>query len=413
MAAPSDAIIIGGGAAGFFAAIACAERLGGHGQVTILEQAKDVLEKVRISGGGRCNVTHDCLDPKTLTKNYPRGEKSLRGSFHRFNAADTIDWFESRGVALKTEADGRMFPVSNNSESIIECLQQQARRAGVEVVTNERVKQLRHADGHFQLRTRTGTHSALSVLLATGGTRTRAGADFAAVFDHSAEPAVPSLFTFHIDDPRIKELPGLSVPHARVSVTGHRLEASGPLLITHWGMSGPAILKTSAWGARELAKQDYRFEIQIDWLVGVNDIPTQLDQLRKASGKKTIHNRSPFDSIPRRLWVALATAAGIGPDTTWSQLPGNAAKALDNELKRGVYQVSGKSLNKDEFVTCGGICLDEIDLKTMESRKQPGLFFAGEVIDVDGVTGGFNFQNAWTSGYLAGEAMAARAEQLG
>jgi len=410
-----DAIIIGGGAAGFFSAITCAEALGGGGEVLILEQAGKVLEKVRISGGGRCNVTHDCLEPRPLTTHYPRGQKALLGSFHRFGPADTIEWFESRGVRLKVEADGRMFPVTNDSQTIIDCLQQSARRAGVDVLTGERVTQISAVeDGSgFKVRTKRSRFHARSVLLATGGTRAKQGADFAAAFGHRLEPAVPSLFTFHIDDPRIRSLPGLCVNDTRISVVGQKLKSEGPTLITHWGLSGPGILKLSAWGARVLSGLEYQFQIVVDWLPEVKNID-QLEQIfedfRRGSGTKSVAKRSPFESIPKRLWQQLVRAAGIPEDGTWSRVSAEARRNLARQLKVAEFEVTGKSMNKEEFVTCGGVCLDEIDLRSMESKKQPGLFFAGEIMDVDGVTGGFNFQNAWTSGHIAGSNMALRGE---
>lgn len=405
------AIVVGGGAAGFFGAITCAEALGGGGEVLILEQASKVLEKVRISGGGRCNVTHACLDPRPLTAHYPRGQKALLGSFHRWGPADTIEWFESRGVELKVEPDGRMFPVTNDSQTIIDCLQQSARRAGVDVLTGERVVDIiaREEDGGgggFEVRTKRKRFHTRCVLLATGGTRAKQGAGFAAGFGHRLEPAVPSLFTFHIDDPRIKPLPGVCVNHTRIEVIGHPLTSEGPTLITHWGLSGPGILKLSAWGARTLSQMNYTFAIRIDWLPGIRDVEDAFARFRREMGPKTIGLRSPFEDIPRRLWYELVRAAGISEDTTWSRLSASASRDLGAQLKQAEFKVTGKSLNKEEFVTCGGVYLDEIDLKSMESKRQPGLFFAGEIMDVDGVTGGFNFQNAWTSGHIAGENMA-------
>jgi len=409
-----DVIVVGGGAAGFFGAITCAEALGGAGSVVILEQAGKVLEKVRISGGGRCNVTHDCLEPRPLTTHYPRGQKALLGSFHRFGPADTIEWFESRGVRLKVEADGRMFPVTNDSQTIIDCLQQSARRAGVDVHTGERVTKISalEVEPGFHLETKRKHFQCRSLLLATGGTRAKEGAGFAAAFGHRLEPAVPSLFTFHIDDPRISELPGLCVNDTRISVVGHKLQSEGPTLITHWGLSGPGILKLSAWGARVLGALDYQFRIVIDWLPEVKSIE-QLEQrfedFRRESGTKVVAKRSPFESIPKRLWQQLVRAAGIADETTWSRVSAPARRNLAAQLKEAEFAVTGKSMNKEEFVTCGGVRLDEIDLRTMESKLQPGLFFAGEIMDVDGVTGGFNFQNAWTSGHIAGSNMALRA----
>ncbi len=402
-----ELIIIGGGAAGYFSAINAAERLHPDAKVLILEKSSRVLGKVRISGGGRCNVTHDCHDPKRLATHYPRGAKSLIGSFHRFGAEQTIDWFTKRGVALKVEPDGRMFPTTNNSETVIDCLTQAADRAGVECATSQAVTKLQKSDdGVFVLTLKSGdTLTANKVMLATGGTRAPEGSRMAEALGHTTLPAVPSLFTFHITDPRIFELQGLSVDPVRTEIVGTKLTAEGPLLITHWGMSGPAILKLSAWGARQLSEQDYRFSLRVNWLPHQSSAPT-FDQWRDQFGKRSVTTRSPFTTIPKRVWERFVAAAKIAPETTWSQLTRQQRDALIREIEAGEFTVTGKSLNKDEFVTCGGIPLKEVNLKTMESKLCDGLYFAGEILDVDGITGGFNFQHAWTTGYLAGCAIA-------
>ncbi|MBW8172144.1 NAD(P)/FAD-dependent oxidoreductase [Ornithinimicrobium sp. Arc0846-15] len=401
-----DLIVIGGGAAGVFAAITCAER--STKSVLILERTVQLLQKVKISGGGRCNVTHDCMDPRELSAHYPRGEKALIGPFNRFSAADTIAWFTGRGVELKTEADGRMFPVTNNSQTIIDALLNAAKAAGVTVHTSQSVTSLAKDGEIFELSTNKGkNYSADQVLLATGGTRLAVGADLAASFGHDLQPATPSLFTFKINDPRIDGLPGLSVNPAEVRIQQSKLKSRGPLLITHWGLSGPGILKISAWGARELAQRDYQFDITVNWLPD-SDPAATIAAKRMSDGKRQLSARSPFKTITKRHWLRFLETTGIGETTTWSELGKAAANKLVNELTNAAFRVSGKATNKDEFVTCGGVSLKEINFKTMESKLVPGLYFAGEVMDVDGITGGFNFQNAWTSGFHAGSDIAAR-----
>lgn len=404
-----DAIIIGGGAAGYYGAITCANAAPGKARVLILERAKRVLQKVKISGGGRCNVTHDCFDPKRMATNYPRGNKALIGPLHRFGVRETVRWFTARGVELKTEADGRMFPTTDDSQTVIDCLQDAADEAGVELWTAEGVEAVTPVDQGFELSLRDGrTLKARSVLLATGGTRSTSGASLARSLGHDLVPPVPSLFTFHIDDARIRGLQGLSVEHAEVEVVGESLGNDGPVLVTHWGLSGPAILKVSAWGARELHAIDYTFKLRVNWLPGV-DCEEHFHRLRADWGKRQVGSRSPFDQLPKRLWERLVDAAGIDPQRRWAELSKKKSRALGRQLTRAEFDVTGKSTNKDEFVTCGGVPTDEVHMRTMESRITPGVYFAGELLDIDGVTGGFNFQNAWTTGYLAGQAMAGQA----
>ncbi len=401
-----DLIVVGGGAAGFFSAITCAENSGKS--VLVLEKTSQLLQKVKISGGGRCNVTHDCFEPRELSRSYPRGEKSLIGPFHRFGVADTVDWFASRGVALKTETDGRMFPETDSSQTIVDTLLGAADAAGVSIHTSEGVTSIVKNEDVFELATETGnSYTAASVLIATGGTRIAAGAKLAASLGHKLQPPTPSLFTFKIKDPRIEGLLGLSVSPADVRILDSKLRSSGPVLITHWGMSGPGILKISAWGARELAERGYRFDISVNWLPEI-DPAAVVAEKRLSEAKRQLSSRSPFDSIPKRLWVRLLAAADVPDTTTWSQLSKTQAARLLSQLTTSTFTVSGKSTNKDEFVTCGGISLDEIDFRTMESKLVQRLYFAGEVTDVDGVTGGFNFQNAWTTGFHAGSDIAAR-----
>ncbi len=403
-----DLIVIGGGAAGFFGAITCAEH--SNSKVLILEKSSQFLQKVKISGGGRCNVTHDCMKPRELIKNYPRGEKSLMGSFSRFNVADTVEWFNSRGVELKTEEDGRMFPVTDSSQTIMNSLLNAAEAAGVETRTLEGVDWISKDADLFTLVTDLdNTLTASNILLATGGTRLAAGAKLASSLGHRLEPPVPSLFTFKIKDSRLTDLQGLSVEPAEVKIPSTKLSSSGPVLITHWGLSGPGILKISAWGARELSEKDYTFQISVNWIP--NDDPDDIiSDLRTSAGKRQVSTYSPFRSIPKRLWHRFLKASSIPETTLWSQISKEQYQKLIYQLTESKFHVDGKSLNKDEFVTCGGVQLKEINLKTMESKLVEGVYFAGEVMNIDGITGGFNFQNAWTSGHSAGMSVAMKCE---
>jgi hypothetical protein len=382
--------------------------------VTLYETTAHPLAKVRISGGGRCNVTHACFDPRELVKRYPRGGRELRGAFTRWSPTETITWFAEQGVELKTESDGRMFPVTNDSATIVACLQQAAAEAGVEVRMQcgvrkiERLTEASAGEAAFWLTLTDDTELRCEkVLIATGGNRSSAGLTIAKQLGHTIEPPVPSLFTFHIDDARLIGLSGISIDDVSVSVPGTKLRELGPLLITHWGLSGPAILKLSAWGARELAERDYEFSLRVNFTPqhhreSLLDI---LNQQRTERPKKQLGNGNPF-GLPSRFWERMLATHEIEPTTQWAGVSGAAVKALAQGLTAAEFSVVGKSMNKEEFVTCGGVRLREIDFKTMESKLCPGLFFAGEVLDIDGVTGGFNFQAAWTTGYLAGRAMA-------
>jgi predicted Rossmann fold flavoprotein len=403
-------VVVGGGAAGFFAAIAAAE-LGAD--VTVLEKTSRFLEKVRISGGGRCNVTHACFDTREFAMRYPRGERALLGPFQKFSARDTVAWFEARGVKLKTEADGRMFPVTDSSQTIVDCLMQAAEQAGVTLRTNCSVDSVnKNSDGSFELAT-TPQHASVEritcdrVLLATGGCRAAAAGQLAVSLGHTLEPPVPSLFTFQIAAPWLRMLAGVSV-EAKVSVPAAKLRERGPLLVTHWGLSGPAVLKMSAWGARALHAVNYQFQLLVNWLPHLNPekILAEFKARRDSDGAKLVVN-VPLSPLTARLWEQLVLAAGVPRDTRWATLARAHASALAEHLTRTEFSVTGKSLNKDEFVTCGGVRLDEINFKTMESKICPGLFFAGELLDIDGITGGFNFQAAWTTGFIAGHAIAA------
>lgn len=404
--------IVGGGAAGFFAALACAEACTETGQaveVVILERSAEFLTKVRVSGGGRCNVTHACFDARELAGYYPRGGRALIGAFQRFGPADTVAWFKARGVALKTENDGRMFPVSDSSQTIIDCFLSEARSAGIFLTAHCGVQEVvRREDGKFELTLSDGRSMTCDqLLLAPGGIRPETGA-LAQSLGHTLEPSVPSLFTFRIEVPWLRALAGVSVD-AEVSVPGAKLRERGPVLATHWGLSGPAILRVSAWGARTLYGLEYRFPLQINWLPQFTQEALAAEwQTRAESQPAGLVVKTPVRPLTNRLWEALCLAARITPGTRWGAFPRASQQQLISQLLRSVFQVTGKSPHKAEFVTCGGVCLSEVDFKTMQSRKVPGLYFAGEFLDIDGLTGGFNFQAAWTTGWLAGKAMASQ-----
>jgi hypothetical protein len=392
-----DIIIVGGGAAGFFTAINIVEK-NPKLKVAILERGADVLQKVRISGGGRCNVTHACFEPNELVKNYPRGEKELRGPFHQFCSGDTIAWFEKHGVELKTEDDGRMFPVSNSSQTIIECFLTATQKLGIEVLTGQSVQSLFKKDTLWKIETQNENYLVEKLILATGSNPKIW--EMLQTYGHAVVSPVPSLFTFNIKDSRIKELPGVAA-QVTVKVKDTKLTSSGPLLITHWGMSGPAVLKLSAWGARILHDKNYQFTIFVNWL---NDVETSeaektLKDLKQEHAKKAVSKKSHFD-FPNRLWESLVLASGIEAETKWADLSKVQLQNLSNQLTNGAYQVNGKSTFKEEFVTAGGIDLKEINFKTMESKLHENLYFAGEIVNIDAITGGFNFQNAWTSGFI-------------
>ncbi|MGL5058411.1 MAG: NAD(P)/FAD-dependent oxidoreductase [Microcoleus sp.] len=443
--------VIGGGAAGFFGAITCAQTYP-HARVTLLEAGRQVLAKVRISGGGRCNVTHSCFDPGVLVQNYPRGGKALRGAFTRFQPRDTVEWFASHSVKLKTEEDGRMFPVTDDSATIVNCLIRAAEDAGVKIITGDPVVSVKNltdknienldintaeidrsinpenecdrvtstatnltnklylASPHpaFEIQLKSGEKLKCDrLLIATGGTPS--GFKWAKTLGHTIEPPVPSLFTFNVSDSRIQDLAGVSVANARVKLPEIKLEQSGPLLITHWGLSGPAVLKLSAWGARFLHDRNYKTRILINWLPQYKPevLRQQLLAVKSQLSHRTIAASCPV-AIPRRLWERLTIYIGIDDQKRWAQLSNKTLDRLLQELIQGEYQITGKGVFKEEFVTCGGVNLKEVDFKTMESRCCPGLYFAGEILDIDGVTGGFNFQSAWTTAWLAGNAMGKR-----
>src|SRR6185437_9141259 len=404
----SRIIIVGGGAAGFFAALACAEA-GYAGEILIVEKTAQFLSKVKISGGGRCNVTHACFNERDFATRYPRGERALIAPLKRFQASDTVAWFEARGVKLKTESDGRMFPVTDSSQTIIDCLMNAARTRRVQLRTDCGVERASKTSTGFELALTTGeTLACDKLLLATGGCRTPALGQLAVSLGHTLEPPVPSLFTFHVATPWLRDLAGISVEHVDASVAQTKLRERGPVLITHWGLSGPAILRLSAWGARALHELNYQCTLRINWLPQLNDetLAKEFESRRQSQAARLVVNAA-VSPLPARLWEQLVLAAGVSRETRWSALSRPAQHKLIQQLLRGDFPVSGKSLNKDEFVTCGGVKLSEVDFKTMESRICPGLFFAGELLDIDGITGGFNFQAAWTTGWIAGQAMAA------
>ncbi len=448
---PRRIVIVGGGAAGFFAALACTETQRGA-DIFILEKTAQFLSKVKISGGGRCNVTHAGFDEREFATRFPRGERALIAPFQQFQARDTVAWFAARGVKLKTEDDGRMFPVTDSSQTIIDCLLEGARQAGVKLKTNCGVESVvKMPDGRFELTVtegfspapppkeeRAGARRPLEsnslapplsplgrgegeefvdgkiicdkLLLATGGCRTPTLGQLAVSLGHTLEPPVPSLFTFHVATPWLRELAGISVASVEASVPGAGLGERGALLVTHWGLSGPVILRLSAWGARKLHGLNYSFPLHVNWLphLDAEKLTAELEARRHSQPARQIVN-SPVPPVSARLWEQLVLASGIPRGTRWSALSRSAQHRLVQQLRRTEFSVSGKSLNQDEFVTCGGVRLGEVNFKTMESRICPGLFFAGELLDIDGITGGFNFQAAWTTGWMAGRALAAGA----
>ena len=400
-------VVVGGGPAGFFAAITCAEAMPGA-VVTVLEKGAQFLGKVRISGGGRCNVTHACFDPREFTTRFPRGQRALLAPLRVFQAGDTVAWFESRGVKLKTESDGRIFPASDSSQTIIDCLMRAASASGVKLLANCGVAQVaKQPGGAFQLALANGQSLVCDrLLLATGGCRAALAGELAASLGHTLAPPVPSLFTFHIETPWLRELSGLSIASVSASLPETKLRQQGALLLTHWGLSGPVILRLSAWGARILHDLNYQFPLRLNWLphLDAEQIAAELRARRGAQPARLIVN-TPIAPLPGRLWEQLVMAAVIPRETRCAAFSRAAQHALVQQLIRTELKVAGKSLNKDEFVTCGGVRLGEINFKTMESRICPGLHFAGELLDIDGITGGFNFQAAWTTGWIAGRAM--------
>ncbi|WP_250630242.1 BaiN/RdsA family NAD(P)/FAD-dependent oxidoreductase [Rhodoflexus caldus] len=405
----ADVAVIGGGAAGFFAAIHAAKLLPDK-RVLLMEKANKLLMKVKISGGGRCNVTHACFNVSEMSKNYPRGEKIMKKLLPRFMTTDTVQWFESRGVAIKAEADGRMFPTTDDSQSIINALMQEAHRNNVHIENQCEVTEIEPIDSQgFNLHIK-GTAQPVfcrKLIVASGGSPKESGLEWLKKLGHTIEPPVPSLFTFNMPDESITELQGISVPRAMVKIIDSKFSYEGALLITHWGMSGPAILKLSAWGARWIAEKNYRFSIMVRWAANheEDELRSQLLQYKQEHGQRLIGNRNPVN-LPARLWEYLVAKIGLPTDKKWQDVGKTDINRLINILRNDTYQVSGKTTYKEEFVTCGGISLNDIDWSDMQSKKVPNLYFAGEVLDIDGITGGFNFQAAWTTGYVAGTSAA-------
>ena len=399
----SSTLVLGGGAAGFFSAIHRAENHPTE-QVTILERGKAVLEKVRISGGGRCNVTHACWEPRELVKFYPRGGRELLGPFHSFACGDTMGWFEDRGVPLKIEDDGRVFPTSDSSQSIIDCLWNTAKARGVNVQTRTRVTNIEvpDADGTWTVHTSGESYRADRLIVTTGSNP--AVWKLLAKLGHQLVDPVPSLFAFDTKDTRLRDLSGISLPWAQLHIEGQKLKADGPLLITHRGLSGPAVLRLSAWGARDLAPAKYNFTLVVNWLARrPQDVQEELDQLKSSEAKRQVNARAYLD-LPLRLWKSLVAAAGIPDTQQWAQLSKGQRQALVEQLTRAKFKITGKSTNKDEFTTAGGVDLREVDFRSFASKVHPNLYLAGEVLDIDAITGGFNFQAAWTGGFLIGQA---------
>lgn len=407
-------VIIGGGAAGFFCAVNAA-RLNTSLEVIILEKSGRFLSKVRASGGGRCNVTHSCFSMADMIKKYPRGSEFLKKAFHHFFTTDTISWFEERGVQLKTEGDGRMFPVSDSSQTIIDCLVKEANTYGVEIVMNKEVEQVIKMDGQWSILFKAGTSLNTDyVCIASGGYPKAIQFEWLKKPGHTIHEPVPSLFTFNIPANEITSLMGITVEAVVVKVIGTKLAQQGSLLITHWGMSGPAILKLSAWAARELAEKKWQFSITVNWSPSFNEqtLKDKFQKVRFEIAAQKTGNRNPL-GLPQRLWQYLLKQSGVNEDMRWADLPAKAQNKLVKNICAQEFEVNGKTTFKEEFVTAGGIALEEVDHNTMQSKILPGLFFAGEVLNIDGVTGGFNFQNAWTTGFIAARAIAAAANSAG
>jgi predicted Rossmann fold flavoprotein len=405
-------VVAGGGAAGFFCAVNAA-RMNPMLKVTIVEKTGKLLQKVKISGGGRCNVTHACYDPAVMIRHYPRGANFLKKAFHHFFTVDTIDWFQRRGVQLKTEADGRMFPVTDSSQTIIDCLMQEAARYGVSILLNHDIKSVqihRSATGNvsFELQFAAAPPVVCNVLcIAAGGYPKPPQYDWLRALGHTIEAPVPSLFTFNMPGHAITKLMGVAVEDAAVKIMGTKLQEQGPVLITHWGLSGPAVLKLSARAARELHERQYHCTALVNWLPAVpeQELREQLQRQRMDNGAQKIYN-GYMNGIPKRLWHFLLEQSGIAEDTRRADVPAKSQNLLIKNITAMELPVSGKTTFKEEFVTAGGIQLSEVDAATMQSRIVPHLFFAGEILNVDGVTGGFNFQNAWTTGFIAAQAIA-------
>ena len=395
--------IVGGGAAGFFAAFSVKDHHP-ESQVTIFEKSDKLLSKVKISGGGRCNVTHACFQVSQLSKFYPRGAKQLKKAFSIFQPKDTVAWFRARGIYLKTESDGRMFPVTDDSQTIIDCFLHEAQLKKIEIVKQSRVNELYPEKSGFSLVFNESKEHFDKVIIASGGSPKAQGFEWLKNIGHAIINPIPSLFTFNMPEEPVKDLMGLVVENATARIQGTKLQYTGPILITHWGMSGPAILKLSAWGARLLYDHNYKFNVQMNWLSvkSENEVHDMINAKMDRIHKKKMANANPF-GLPNRMWLFLLEKVQINSDSPWMELSKKNRNKLVNVLLNDVYAVSGKTTFKEEFVTCGGISLLDVDMKSMQSRICSDLYFAGEVLDIDGITGGFNFQAAWTTGYIAGK----------
>jgi predicted Rossmann fold flavoprotein len=394
--------IIGGGAAGFFAAINCKTNYPTH-DVDILEKSQKTLSKVKVSGGGRCNVTHNCMDIGALLKFYPRGGKKLKKVFYQFNPSHTIEWFKERGVALKTEADNRMFPITDKSHTIINCFHDEIDKLDIKVKLGFNVNSLTVHGDQFIVTSDNIEYLYDKVIVASGGSPKLGGFDWLKDLGHEIIKPVPSLFTFNMPNENTAELMGLVAPNAKVKVQGTKIQQQGPLLFTHWGMSGPAVLKTSAWGARVLSEMNYEYIISVNWNGFENEdlVRESLQKTKVQQHKKKIANANPFEEITARLWSYLLQKAGVDETIVWAECPKKGLNKLVNVLFNDIYDVRGKTTFKEEFVTCGGVSLADVNMKTMESNSCPGLYFTGEVLNIDGVTGGFNFQAAWSTAFVA------------
>lgn len=398
-----DLIVIGGGAAGFFGAINAAE-INSDLKILIIEKSSKLLSKVKVSGGGRCNVTHQCFSPAALSQHYPRGQRHLKNWFHQFQASDTVAWFERHGVQLKAEEDGRMFPTTNNSQTIIDCFIKEAETLGIGIKLNSEVHRLERRENHFIVHAKE-TFTTRKILIATGGYNKPENYQWLADLGHEIVKPIPSLFTFNDSDKEFTSLMGIAVPNAEVRIAGTKFSQQGAVLITHWGLSGPAVIKLSAWAALYLHQQSYAFTTLVNW-TGLSEKEVRETLMRlKLSSKKMVLGNQLF-ALPKRLWEFLCIKAGIEERKIWADLAHKQINKLIELLYACPFQIKGKTTFKEEFVTCGGIALTEIDLQSMESKKVPGLFFAGEVLDIDGETGGFNFQSAWTTAWVAAKRIA-------
>lgn len=404
MSADFDLIVAGGGAAGFYGAIQAAEMRPGI-KVLILEKSRKLLAKVRVSGGGRCNVTHHCFDPVKLSRHYPRGEKPLRSVFKKYDASKTVAWFASKGVELKTEDDGRMFPKTDTSETIIDCFLEQARRLNIKIEMDESVDDIERTAGVLKVTTANGKlYTAISVFIATGGSTKVEAYSFIRKLGHTIVPPIPSLFTFNDSGKRFTDLMGIAVPNAEVRIATTKLKNQGPLLITHWGLSGPAVIRLSAWAAEFLNSVHYNFTALVSWIGPAQEetIRQFLQSQKISRAKQRVYN-NPLFELPQRLWVRLCELADIPEEKIWGEIAQKSVNKLLEYLIKCPFEIKGKTTFKEEFVTCGGVDLRDVDMETMESKKMKGIFFAGEVLNIDGETGGFNFQAAWSTAFLAAE----------